>query len=183
MCPPDVDNQSVIMNIYEPGSDLFEVRAIFVDSSLEWYAVTLLSDELKPQIEWLDHDLGDLGRVTFAEALEVPGVEPTDVDVFLGPQSRAYVEIVAAGAPAGYRGLILGSAPTGWSGESSFDVESATVLTQLNEGSYDAEVAEPFRSHSRPNTFGEFVDDGGLVSTLARDAEFNRVLLYVFTSV
>lgn len=105
------------------------------------------------------------------------------VDMLLGPQSSAYVEIIAGGAPADYRGLILASAPTGWSGPGSFDRESAEVVMQLSETSYDAEVSAPFRSESRPNTFGEFIDDGGVVSVLARDAEFDRVLLYQFTSL
>jgi hypothetical protein len=180
-CPPEAEDQTLIMNMYE--SKLVTVRAIFVDSGLEWYAVTLLSDELEPPMTWLDHNLGTLGRVTYAEALEVPGVEPTDVDMFLGPQSSAYVEILAAGAAADYRGLILASAPTGWSGAGSFDRESAEAVMQLNEATYDAGVAGPFRSKSRPNTFGEFVDDGGIVSVLAGEAELARALLYLFTSV
>ena len=179
-CPAEVESQDLTMNIYE--SDLVAVRAVFVDSAMDWYAVTLLSDELEPPMTWLGHDLGTLGRATYADALEVPGVEPTDVDMFLGPQSSAYVEIVAAGAPADYRGLLLASAPTGWSGAGSFDRESADAVMHLNEAPYDADLAEPFRSESSPNTFGEFLDDGGVVSVLARDAEFHRVLLYLFTS-
>lgn len=179
-CPPQAKDQTLIMNMYE--SDLVAVRALFVDSSLEWYAVTLRSEELAPPMTWLGHNLGTLGRVTYAEALKVPKTEPTDVDMFLGPQSSAYVEIVAAGAPARYRGLILASAPTGWSGPGSFDLESADDVMKLNEAPYNAELARAFRSMSRPNTFGEFVDDGGVVSVMARDAESDRVLLYSFTS-
>jgi len=180
-CPAGAQGHSVIMNMYQ--SELVAVRAMFVDSSLQWYAVTVLSNELEPQMTWLDHDLGRLGRATYAEALDVPGVEPTDVDMFLGPQSSAYVEVVAAGAAADYRGLLLASAPIGWSGAGSFDRESADAVARLNEASYDAEVAGPFRSKSRPNTFGEFIDDRGVVSTLARDAEFDRLLLYRFTAL
>jgi hypothetical protein len=174
-----VGDQAVTISMYE--SDLVAVRALYVESSLDWYAVTLLNDELEPPMTWLGHELGAQGRVTYSEALKVPDVEPTDVDMFLGPQSSAYVEIVAAGAPADYRGLLLASAPTGWSGEGSFDRESAEAIVQLNEAPYDSQVAEPFRSNSRPNTFGEFLDDGGIVSQLARAAEFNRVLLFTFT--
>ena len=76
----------------------------------------------------------------------------------------------------------LASAPSGWSGAGSFDREAASAVAQLNDASYDADVAEPFRSNSRPNTFGEFVDDGGVVSGLARDAELDQVFLDQFTS-
>jgi hypothetical protein len=179
-CPPDVDDQAVTISMYE--SDLVAVRALYVGPSLDWYAVTLLSDELRPQMTWLGHELGSQGEVTYSDALQVPGVEPTDVDMFLGPQASSYVEIVAVGAPADYRGLLLASAPTGWSGAGSFDRESADAVTPLNEAPYDSHAAEPFRSNSRPNTFGEFLDDGGIVSQLARDAEFNRVLLFTFTA-
>jgi hypothetical protein len=180
-CPREVQNQRLRMNMYE--SELVAVRAIFIESSLEWYAVTLLSDELEPPMTWLGHELGTLGRATYAEALEGPDIEPTDIDMFIGPQSSAYVEVVAAGAPADYRGLILAFAPNGWSGEGSFDHDSAPALMQLNDAPVDPEVAKPFRSKSRPNTFGEFIDDGGVVSKLARDAEFDRGLLYLFTSL
>jgi hypothetical protein len=180
-CPAAAESAALTMNLYE--SELVAVRAIFEGSSLKWYAVTLLSDELKPPITWLGHDLGTLGKATYAEALNAPGVEPTDVNMFLGPQSSAYVEVVAAGAPADYRGLILASAPTGWSGKEAFDYEAAQQITRLNDAAYDSSVAMSFRSSSRPNTFGEFVDDGELVSMLARDTEQDRAFLYMFTSV
>jgi hypothetical protein len=180
-CPPEAAGQTLTLSMYE--SDFVAVRALFVDSSLKWYAITLLSDELEPPMTWLDHDLGTLGKVTYADAFGVPGIEPTDVDMFLGPQSSAYVEIVAAGAPGNYRGLLLGFAPTGRDGPGSFDLESADIVLQLNETSFDAEIARPFRSRSYPNTFGEFVDDGEVVSKLAGNAEFHRVLLYSFTSL
>jgi hypothetical protein len=178
-CPPEAATRNPTMEVYE--SELATVQALFVDSSLEWYAVTLLSDQLNPPMEWLGHDLGALGDVTYAQALEVPGVEPTDVDVFLGPRSAAYVEVVAAGATADHRGLILANAPeAGPAG--AFERDAADAVERLNDAPYDPAVAAPFRSRSQPDTFGEFVDDGGAVSVLVRDAEFTRVLLYTFAS-
>jgi hypothetical protein len=178
-CPPEAADQNLTMNLYQ--SDFVAVRAIFADSSLKWYTITLLSDELSPPMTWLDHDLGALGEVTYAQALEAPDVEPTDAAMFLGPRSTAYVEVVSEGAPAAGLGLILASAPDGWSGE--FDRNSADSVALLNDSPFDPSVAGPFRAASQPNTFGEFLDDGGVVATLARDAQFDQMLLYVFTSL
>jgi hypothetical protein len=178
-CPPEAESLGLTMNLYQ--SEFVAVRALFAGSSLEWYTITLLSDELSPPMKWLDHNLGALGDVTYAQALGVPKVEPTDVDVFLGPQSTAYVEVVASGAPADYRGLILANAPDGWA-KGEFDRDAAEAVQQLDEAPYDAAVASRFRSASQPNTFGQFVDDGGVLAGLASDAEFDRVLLYTSTS-
>lgn len=177
-CPPEAEGQPLTMNLYQ--SESVAVRAIFVDSSLEWFAITLLTDDLSPPVNWLGHDLGALGEVTFAQALDVAKVEPTDVDMFLGPQSSAYVEVVAAGAPADYRGLVLACAPDGLPDD--FERDAAEAVEQLNDAPYDPGVAEPFRAASQPDTYGEFVDGGGVLAELARDPEFDRVLLYVFTS-
>jgi hypothetical protein len=178
-CPPEAESLDLTMSLYR--SEFVAVRAIFVDSSLEWYTITLLSDDLNPPMKWLDHDLGALGDVTYAQALEVPQVEPTDVDMFLGPQSTAYVEVFAGGAPSDDRGIILANAPDGWA-KGAFAREAAEAVSQRGDAPYDAEVARPFRSASQPNTFGQFVDDGGVLAELAGDAEFDRVLLYTFTS-
>ena len=178
-CPPEATGRTLTMNLYQ--SEFVAVRALFEDSGLEWFAITLLSDDLNPPMKWLGHDLGALGDVTFAQALEAAEEEPTDVDMFLGPQSTAYVEVVAAGAPGDYRGLLLASAPDGWSGD--FERDAADAVERMNDAPYDPAVAGPFRSASQPNTYGEFLDDGGVVSVLARDPEFDRVLLYVFTSL
>lgn len=178
-CPPEVTGQTLTMNLYQ--SEFVAVRALFSDSGLEWFAITLLSDDVNPPMTWLGHDLGALGDVTFAQALEAAEVEPTDVDMFLGPQSTAYVEVVTAGAPGDYRGLLLASAPEGWSDD--FERDAADAVERMNDAPYDPAVAGPFRSASQPNTYGEFLDDGGVVSVLARDPEFDRVLLYMFTSL
>jgi hypothetical protein len=179
-CPPEAEGLGLTMNLYQ--SDFVAVRALFVDSSLEWYTVTLRSDDLNPPLKWLDYNLGALGDITYAQALEVPKVEPTDVDMILGPQSTAYVEVFAGGAPADYRGLVLAHAPDGWA-KGAFDREAAEAVQQLNDAPYNAAVASRFRSASQPNTFGQFVDDGGVLADLAGDAEFDRVLLYTFTSL
>ncbi|TWF79580.1 hypothetical protein FHX44_115513 [Pseudonocardia hierapolitana] len=178
-CPTEAAGRTLTMNLYQ--SEFVAVRALFEDSGLEWFAITLLSDDVNPPMKWLGHDLGALGDVTFAQALEAAQVEPTDVDVFLGPESTAYVEVVAAGAPADHRGLLLAVAPDGWSGD--FERDAADVVERLNDAPYDPAVAGPFRSASQPNTYGEFLDDGGTVSVLASDPEFDRALLYVFTSL
>ncbi|GAA5121266.1 ETEC_3214 domain-containing protein [Pseudonocardia adelaidensis] len=177
-CPPEGAGEKLTMNLYQ--SESVAVRALFGDSGLEWFAITLLSGDVNPPMKWLDRDLGALGEVTFTEALEAAKVEPTDADMFLGPQSTAYVEVVAAGAAGDHRGLILAFAPDGWSGE--FERDAADAVEQLNDATYDPGVAAPFRSASQPDTYGEFLDDGGVVSVLAGDAEFDRGLLYVFTS-
>lgn len=178
-CPPEAESLGLTMNLYQ--SDFVAVRALFAGSSLEWYTVTLRSDDLSPSLKWLDHNLGALGDVTYAQALDVPKVEPTDVDVFLGPRSTAYVEVFAGGAPSHYRGVILANAPDGWA-KGAFDREAAEAVEQRDDAPYDSAVASRFRSRSQPNTFGQFVDDGGVLANLAGDAEFDRELLYTFTS-
>jgi hypothetical protein len=178
-CPPEAESLGLTMRLYQ--SDFVAVRALFAGSSLEWYTVTLRSDDLNPPMKWLDHNLGALGDVTYAQALEVPEVEPTDVDMFLGARSAAYVEVFAGGAPSHYRGLILAHAPDGWA-TGAFDREAAWAVQQQGDAPYDPAVASRFRSASQPNTFGQFVDDGGVLAGLAGDAEFDRDLLYTFTS-
>ena len=178
-CPPEAAGQTFTMNLYR--SDVVAVRALFAGSSLEWYTITVLSDDVQPPVRWLGHDLGALGEVTFAQALEVAEVEPTDVQMHLGPQSSAYVEVVSGGAMADYRGLVLASAPDGWP-RAEFDRESAKAFDPGEDAPYDPQVAAPFRSASQPDTFGEFVDGGGVVSVLAREASFTQVLLHTLPS-
>lgn len=177
LCPKGASEQTLTMNLYEP--ELVSVQAVFVDSRLDWYVVTPRTEDLKPPITWLDQDLGELGQVSYTDALAGAGIEPTDVDMFLGPRSSAYVEVVGGGAPADYHGLILASPPNGPAG-AEFDRGSADAVEALNNKPFDARVADRFRSRSRPTTFGEFNDDGGIVSRMAGDAENDRVLLYEF---
>ena len=73
--------------------------------------------------------------------------------------------------------------PARWSGPGSFDRESADVVMQLNDASYDAGWPGGSGGSRGPNTFGEFVDDGAAISVLARNAVFDRMLLYLFTSL
>lgn len=164
------------------------VRAVFHDDQLEMYAYTLMSDQLSPEVEWLDWSLGRLGEMSFAGALD--GVEtlngPTDLEVFMGPQAVAYAEVVAAGAPAQYRGLLLAHAPDGYAGpKSSFDTDAAQQVSdaQVKERSPAPGVVDQFRSSTTPNTFGEFRDDGGTVGTHLHEAGNAIPLLFVGTEL
>ncbi|PJJ56952.1 hypothetical protein CLV56_1170 [Mumia flava] len=170
----------LLMYVHE--SDDLVVRSVFEKDSLELYAVTRVSDRLAPPMRWLDWDLGDLGDVTFAEATEAPGVEPTSAWVWMGPRGSAYAEVVTAGAAGRYRGLLLGWARDGYGGpDAAFDVESANELqTQSLAGEpYDTRTLAAFRAGTTPNTWGEFRDDGGTVGGLAHDAEQVMLLLSV----
>ncbi|HLU55878.1 MAG TPA: ETEC_3214 domain-containing protein [Pseudonocardia sp.] len=177
-CPPEAAGRTLTMNLYRLRS--VEVRALFDGTSLEWFAITLLSDDLHPPVRWIDLELGELGTFTFADAMEAAGTDPTDIDLFLGPRSAAYVEVVSVGAPGDYHGLILACAPGGGAGH--FDREAADAVDAIGGEPLDPAVAEPFRVTSMPDTFGEYVDDGGVVSRMASDAGFTRVLLYLFTT-
>lgn len=174
--------------MYVYGTDDVVVRAVFQDEQLEMYAVTLMSDELAPEVEWLDWRLGRLGEASFAEALDNVAsiVGPTDLEVFMGPQSVAYAEVVAGGAPARYRGLLLAHAPNGYSGPgTSFDTDSALQISesQVEEQPPAPDVVDKFRSSTTPNTFGEFRDDGGAVGALLHEAQNAIPLLFVGTEL
>lgn len=175
------------LRMYIHESEGITVRAIFEGNTLEMYAVTLMNETLSPPITWLGYDLGELGKVTFAEAVGVvESVEPTDAAVFVGPQSSAYAEVVATGAPGRYRGLLLAWAPDGYgAGDLTFDVDAAHELTEMEiqERPYDPAVLTRFRSATTPNTYGEFRDDGGYVGQLVHDARELITLLYVGTEL
>jgi hypothetical protein len=177
VCPEDGGDE---LRMYIHETDDLAIRAVFDDEQLEMYAVTLMSDTLSPAMNWLDWDLGDLGQVTFDEALDTVETiqEPTDYEIFLGPQATAYAEVVAAGAPANYRGLLLGWAPDGYAAEGmAFDLDSA------HAGLDDLGVLAEFRSGTKPNTFGEFRDDGGAVGNLLHEAGELIPLLFVGTEL
>lgn len=182
ICPPQIQQVNPTVSRY--GSNAVALQAVYVRGTLEWYAVTLLSGDVEPPMTWLDHDLGKLGRTTYREAFAVPQIQPTDTDMFLGPQSTAYVELFAGGAPAHYEGLFLGSAPSGL-GDVEFDRSAAEDMERLNDRSdsndhaFDAMASDRFRSHSEPNTYGRFVDSGPMAK-LFEDAQFTRTLLYTF---
>jgi hypothetical protein len=183
-CPGDPPAD---LRMFIHRTDDLTVRAVFEGEQLAMYLVTLASGDVSPPVRWLGYELGDLGRVTFADALApASGVRPTDQDLFLGPQSTAYAEVVAAGAPASYRGLVLAWAPDGYGGDPlRFDGASASVADrEIRAGAETGGAAlETFRSSSTPNTWGEFRDDGGYLATLVHDAEQVRVLLYAGTEL
>ena len=174
--------------MYVHETDDVAIRAVFQDEQLEMYAVTLMSDRLSPDVEWLDWPLGRLGEMTFAEALDA--VEtldvPTHLEVFMGPQAVAYAEVVAAGATVQYRGLLLAHAPEGFSGPgTSFDTDAALQVSesQVKEQPPAPDVVDQFRSSTTPNTFGEFRDDGGPVGVLLHEAQNAIPLLFVGTEL
>jgi hypothetical protein len=175
------------LRVYVHETDDLVIRAVFDGERLAAYAVTLMSPELSPPMQWLDYDLGDLGEVTFDQALdavETP-VEPTDVAIFMGPQSSAYAEVVAVGGAGRYRGLLLGWAPDGWGGRDlAFDIDSARDLdaSLLRDEPPDPVVVDRFRSGSNPNTFGEFRDDG-YVGNVMHESKNAISLLYLGTEL
>lgn len=172
----DVEPGALSLNTYE--SERATVRAIFDTNRLAFNAVVANAEDLPYDMTWLGHELGRLGRVSFADALGEAGItEPTDAEIFLGPRSVAYAEVFWAGAPAEYRGLYLANAPYGSAGENArFDLDAAWALQESQEGNgvLDPLALADFRRLSRPDTFGEFRDDGpvaalvkeGLVSIL-----------------
>lgn len=175
---------SLLMYVHETPN--VEVRAVFEGDRLELYVVTLRSDEMAPPMLWLGHDLGALGEVTFEQALGVPPVEPTDHATFLGPQAVSHVEVVAAGAPADYRGLILAWAPDGYGGPPlRFALEPAQAIASSSTDGVDPDPGQiaAFRSSTTPNAWGEFRDDGGYVGNLAREADDMISLLFIGTEL
>jgi hypothetical protein len=179
-CPQPVPTS---LRVYVHETDDLAIRAVFDGERLAAYAVTLMSPELSPPMQWLGNELGDLGEVTFDQALdavETP-VEPTDVAIFMGPRSSAYAEVVAVGAPGQYRGLLLGVAPDG-RGDLAFDLDSAHDLDASLRGDepLDPVVVDRFRSGSAPDTFGEFRDDG-YVGNLMHESENAISLLHLGT--
>lgn len=183
-CPDDAP-ESLQMYIHE--TDDLTVRAVFAGDRLDLYAVTLAGSDVTPPIRWLGFEMGELGRVTFSEAWsKTEGVSPTAHDLFFGAKAISYAEVASVGAPGKYRGLLLGWAPEGYAGpEVPFDSSAAmAVQQQALDGIEDGgPTLERFRSNSAPNTWGEFRDDGGYVSRLARNAEDVRVLLHVGTEL
>jgi hypothetical protein len=173
------------LNIYR--NEHYTVRAVFEANSLKFFAVTLRTDQFKPQIRWLDHELGFLGEVTYKQAYEsVPaGVEPDAAMILLGPRSSSYAEVLAAGAPADYQGLVLAWAPDGY-GKLPWNVEGAQVLSAAQLSSNDQlpglDAAESFRTGSVPNTFGLFHDDG-FVGDLIHDPQNTISILYKGTDL
>lgn len=183
---PDMQGNTLRMFIHE--TDDVQVRAVFDGEQLKMYAITLMSDELSPPIEWLDWDMGELGKLSFAKALDAVETvdEPTDAEIFLGPQASAYAEVVPGGAPAQYRGLFLAHAPGGYSGlKSSFDLDSGRELQEAQDLGRppDPTTLMRFRSGSTPNTFGEFRDDGGAVALLLHEAGDLIPMLFLGTEL
>lgn len=184
-CP---EEQGGDLRMYIHETDDLAVRAVFEDEQLEMYTYTLMSDKLSPELEWLDWTLGQLGETSFAEAIDEvePVDEPTDSEIFMGPQAVAYAEVIAGGAPAQYRGMLLAHAPDGYSGPgTSFDTDAGFQIAeaQIQEQPPAPAVVERFRSSTTPNTFGEFRDDGGAVGVLLHEAQELIPLLFVGTEL
>ena len=183
---PGTPPSDLRMYMYETGN--VAIRAIFQGDRMVAYAVTITSDELSPPVNWLGYHLGDLGSVTFKQALAaVPTVsEPTDTSVFMGAKAAAYAEVVASGGAGRYRGLLLAVSPTGYGGKGmTFDNDAANKISsrQLRGARPDAADLKRFRSRSTPDTYGEFRDDGNYVGNQMHDAEWVIPLLFTGTEL
>lgn len=177
---PDAD-----VSLYLHETPEVVVRAVFQGNSLELYTVTTMTAEFRPPVRWLGSEFGDLGEFTTADAMStLNGIEPTDVSVFMGPQSSSYADVLAAGAPGGDRGLVLGLAPAGFGGPPlTFDGEAGQRIALATSAQDVPDAVVRFREGTTPNTYGEFRDDGGFVSRVAADADVVRRLLHVGTEV
>ena len=179
-CSQDTSREP-LLNIYR--DEHYTVRAVFDANGLNFFAVTMASDQFKPHIRWL-YDLGALGEFTYEEASAADGIQPTAVMIHMGPRSSAYAEIVSVGAPGHYQGLMLGWAPDGF-GNLPWDIEGAGALNTKQISSSDQQAllaaAGPFRAGSVPNTVGLFLDDGGTMSELLHDPQNAISILYAGT--
>lgn len=164
-CPGNAPDN---LRMYVHETNGITLRAVFQGESLELYAVTVNRADVTPEMKWLGHDLGHLGKATFSEILNrAKATTPTDTALFMGARSVAYAEVFAPGAPGHYRGLLLAWAPDGYGGQGMrFDLDSAHELREGN-----AAALARFRSGTTPNTFGEFRDDGGYVGEMVTDAD------------
>lgn len=182
LCPEQRPAGALKLHVYR--AEHFVVRAVFEESNLEMFTVTLTTGEMHPPMSWLDYELGELGTVTFVEALApVTTVEgPTSMVIHSGPSSAAYAEVFAFGAPARYEAFMLGWAPDGFAaGDMQWDARSAGELAALASDLGDpgnAETVAAFRSRSTPNTYGHFRDDSGYVGELFQDARECIVLMH-----
>lgn len=175
-CSPPVRRQDAHVSLYE--SDNVVVEAVYLGDSLQWFAYTPTSNDLKPSMTWLGYQLGELGKTSYHDALATPDVQPSDTHMFTGPRALAYVEVFAGGAPAHYDGLLLATSPTGPA--NTFATARVRDMERLNDKPFDAHRSKLFRSTSTPNTFGRFVDDGPLTA-IFESAATNRVLLLAFS--
>ncbi|MEU2200096.1 ETEC_3214 domain-containing protein [Isoptericola sp. NPDC019482] len=174
------------LTLFIHRTDEVEVRALFDGEALGMYAVTTVSADFRPQIIVLDDERGELGPSTYRAATDwAPGpdpIGPTDVDVFLGPQSSAYAEVFSLGAPGAYRGFLLASAPAGL-GSLDFNLEAAHKMDVDGKDDDDPRLLTSFRANSQPNTYGEFRDDGSPISEVLANAGNVRMLLYEGTEL
>ncbi len=180
---PEPEPESLRMYVHE--TEDMTIRAVFDDEQLVMYAVTTMSSRLSPEMRWLGWDLGDLGKVTFAEAFDaidtVSG--PTDVAVFMGAQAIAYAEVFAGGGPSDYRGLLLAAAPDGYSPAFNTDAGFKLSEAEVQNEKADPAVVADFRSSTVPNTYGEFRDDGGYVGNWLQEASELIPLLFAGTEL
>lgn len=121
-------------------------------------------------VTWLDHRLGDLGQMTFADAYHVtnPPLDPTDTAIFKGPRDSIFVDVVSVGAPGDYHGLILAIAPGGGAGDLFAEQWWSALPADSSEP--NPKALSGFRSGTSPDTFGVYLDDGD-IATLFGDAE------------
>jgi hypothetical protein len=181
-CRQDTSGEP-LLNIYR--DEHYTVRAVFDANSLNFFTVTMESDQFKPHIRWL-YDLGALGEFTYKDASVADGIQPIGATIHLGPRSSSYAEIVSVGAPGHYQGLMLGWAPDGF-GNLPWDSKGAEALNAKQISSSDQQAllaaAGSFRAGSVPNTVGLFLDDGGTMSELVHDPQNVIAIFYVGTNL
>jgi hypothetical protein len=184
ICPPG-EPDSLRMFGYESANST--IRVLFEGYSLKFYAVTMRGPELAPELTWLDHKLGTLGTVTFAEALSNARVAtPDHATIFMGPKSSAYSEVIAPGMAGSQRGFLLAWAPDGYgSGDMRFDTDSAMLLSESQQDGMvtDRTALRQFRGASTPNTYGEFRDDDSYSGDLIKSSDHLIMLLFAGTEL
>jgi hypothetical protein len=165
-------------------NEYYTVRAVFDGNSMEFFAVTLGSGEVKPRPSW-NPSLGPLGEFTYKEVSY--GNAPKDltkaaISIASGAK-HAYAEVTPLGEPGHNRGLVLATAPDGY--EIAWDRAAGQALIAVQDssgGQVGLEAADAFRANSAPDTFGLFHDDG-YVGNLLHDPQNVIQILYLGAEV
>ncbi|MFT3876354.1 MAG: hypothetical protein QM708_08035 [Propioniciclava sp.] len=162
------------LSVYQ--SQGLQIRVVTRRLRVVAFTVTALRKDVRPSVTWLDHNLGKLGQMTFADVYQVtsPPLEPTDTAVFKGPRDSIYVDIVSTGAPGDYQGLILALAPGVVTGDQFADYWWGVL--PADGGELNLEALSGFRSGTSPDTFGVYMDDGD-IATLFGEADNVQTLL------
>ncbi len=181
---PEPPPQPLQLVVHE--TDDVVVRGLFAADALAAYTVTTKDETYTPPVRWVDRDLGQLGTRTTQEILDGVGAAGGplgEASVRQGTTWLSYVDVFPGGAPADYRGLILAWTVDGV--DSPIDVATAGHLADARDGGGPDLQANPayaraltqIRATTRPNTYGEYRDDGPLAAWL-QDPENVQGLLF-----